>query len=404
MTQLINKQEILDFSAQEPSWLRDLRVNHLEKLEVMETPHQKQETWRRTRPVPFLQEGGTVVTPVTTIRYTGENNDSFLSTTMQQAVQENESLLKLHLCQFDQMGTEYFTHLNSSAWRGGSFTHVPKETSNRGEAIIIEHDFSSEAEAPKAYPHSIFKVEAFSNVTVIETFRNRGKALTAYPVIEIHAQESAKAQYVFFHDFSKEDYVLPHFHVKAEKDAHVQVLFVGLGGHVTKCFADSHLDGEGAKTDIYGVVLGDKDHHYDMDIIQYHNVGNTVSDVLFHCALTDNARSVFSGNVVCKPGSQKIDGYQQNRNLMLSETARADSMPKLEIEANDVRCTHGATFTTYDEAQMFYLQSRGLTKAKAESLLTEGFLFEVTEKLDNEQVNAYLEEPLSLAISRALDK
>lgn len=182
------------------------------------------------------------------------------------------------------------------------------------------------------------------------------------------------------------------------------MFFAGFGTRLTKAFVESDLVGEGAKSEVLGVVLAQGRQHYDMDAQQNHRVGNTVSDVLCHVALTDRARSVFAGNILCEPGAQKIDGYQQNRNLLLSDQARADSMPRLEIEANDVRCTHGASFATYDGDQRFYLQTRGLTAFEAERLLVTGFFAEVIGRLEHEVVGEWLATRLEDKMSRALGR
>ncbi|MEW6277535.1 MAG: SufD family Fe-S cluster assembly protein, partial [Candidatus Eremiobacterota bacterium] len=142
--------------------------------------------------------------------------------------------------------------------------------------------------------------------------------------------------------------------------------------------------------------------HIDSDVHHNHNVANTTSDVLFHTALTDRARSIFAGNIAVEPGAQKTDAYQACRNLLLSDRARADAMPKLEISANDVRCTHGATFATYDRDQQFYLRSRGLTKSEAEHLLVTGFYQEVYGRLEREDLVEWLAGELEPVLSQAL--
>jgi Fe-S cluster assembly protein SufD len=220
--------------------------------------------------------------------------------------------------------------------------------------------------------------------------------------VEVVVGAGAKFRYVFVNSWNNSARVVPHIHARVDKDAYFQVMFAGLGSKVTKARFESDLVGQGCKSEVLGWVLGQGRQHYDLDAQQNHRVGSTISDVLCHVALTDRARSVFAGNILCEPGAQKIDGYQQNRNLLLSDKARADSMPRLEIEANDVRCTHGASFSTYDEGQRYYLQTRGLTKTEAEHLLVAGFFNSVVERLDHDIVDDLLAQKLTAKMEAAL--
>jgi Fe-S cluster assembly protein SufD len=233
-------------------------------------------------------------------------------------------------------------------------------------------------------------VDKFSKVTLVETFTSTEDSLMAAPLADIYLGEGATLKYVIVQKWGVETSSVPTVRAHLEKDSHLQVLYVGLGGKLTKLFGECDLEAPGCKSEVLGLVMAAEKQHFDFDVNQYHRVGENVSDVLFHVALADEARSIFSGNVICQPGAQKIDGYQQNRNLLLSSTARADSMPKLEIEANDVRCTHGATFTTYDEGQYFYCRSRGLTEVEAKRLLVRGFFQEVVNRVEQPVVVEHL--------------
>ena len=244
----------------------------------------------------------------------------------------------------------------------------------------------------------------FSKLSVIETFESDDEEFMACPVIDIKVEEGSDVRYVFVQSWGSNTNCVPMIRTEVAKDAHLQVLYVGLDGNVTKLFVESDLEGMGCKSEVNGLVMAAHKQHFDFDLNQYHRVGSNVSDVLFHVALADKSRSNFSGNVLCAPGSQKIDGYQQNRNLLLSETARADSMPKLEIEANDVACTHGATFTTYDEGQYFYCRSRGLTDAETKRLLVRGFFQEVVNRVEQPVVVEYLMELVAEKMDLVLGK
>ena len=167
----------------------------------------------------------------------------------------------------------------------------------------------------------------------------------------------------------------------ADRDAKIDTLNVGLGASVSRVDLNARLLGPGASSEMLGLYFGDSDQHFDFNTSQDHLEPNTASDLLYKGALDGVSRAVFRGIIRVHPGAQRTDAYQTNRNLLLSAGARADSLPNLEIEADDVRCSHGATVGHLDEEAKFYLMSRGLDGVQAERLVVLGFLREVLERL-----------------------
>jgi Fe-S cluster assembly protein SufD len=156
---------------------------------------------------------------------------------------------------------------------------------------------------------------------------------------------------------------------------------VNLGGDLARVDLQAWLDGPGARSDMLGLYFGEADQHFDHNTRQDHKAAHAESDLLYKGALYDASRAVFRGIIRVHPGAQQTDAYQTNRNLLLSENARADSLPNLEIEADDVRCSHGATIGPADELQLFYLRSRGLPRETAERMLVAGFFEEVLTRI-----------------------
>ena len=148
--------------------------------------------------------------------------------------------------------------------------------------------------------------------------------------------------------------------------------------------------GEGGRSDTLAVSVAENGQEFDQRTLQDHEVPKTASDLLYKNSLDDTARTIFAGLISVDPDAHKTDAYQKVRNLMLSDDAEADSMPGLEILADDVRCTHGATTGQIDEEELFYLQSRGISKKAAQQLIVSGFLNEVIERLGNEAVGERL--------------
>ncbi len=363
---------------------------HQEALELP-FPTGKDEAWRRTPPEKF-HPGTMKAVPVAT------SFKLFASDKAPEGVVINQ----LSKAQDVPLGsiapTNVFTKLSEAHWSDGAYA-VFNQEQVLPHPLLFEHNVS---EGGVAFPRSYVKAGRFSKGVVIEHYRSGDAETLAIPVTELYLEAGARMDYVVVHQWGANTRYLPIFRAKLEKDAHLRVLFVGLGGQMGKNFMEGDLDGEGSKSEILGLVFGEGRQHLDTDALHYHNVKNTTSDVLFHVALTGRSRSVFSGNIWVAEGAQKTDAYQRCRNLLLSEKARADAMPKLEISANDVRCTHGATFATYDPHQQFYLRSRGLTKTQAEHLLITGFYQEVYGRLEHEELVTWLDEQMEQVLSKAL--
>ncbi|MEN6481292.1 MAG: Fe-S cluster assembly protein SufD [Anaerolineaceae bacterium] len=204
--------------------------------------------------------------------------------------------------------------------------------------------------------------------------------------IEVRVGENANFKFVELQSFGKNVWNVMHERVVVEQNGQVDWIFGAIGGHLTKNFADLNLVGRGSQGKMSGFYFTDGDQHLDYDSQQNHLAPNTTSDLLFKGALVENSRSVWQGMIYVAPNAMKTDGYQANRNLLLSKNARADSIPGLEILANDVRCTHGATVGKVDMEQVFYLESRGIPKVEAEKLIVEGFFDPIMQRIPFEGV------------------
>jgi Fe-S cluster assembly protein SufD len=182
------------------------------------------------------------------------------------------------------------------------------------------------------------------------------------------------------------------------RDGELQWIQTLLGGRMTKTNSYFDLAGPGARAFVHGFMFGDGRQHYHLHTLQRHLSDHCTSDLLIKGCLKDSARSVYQGLIQVSEGAQRTDAYQANRNLLLSDTARADSIPGLEILANDVRCTHGATIGQVDEEQLYYLMTRGLPRREAQRLIVEGFFVPVLDRIPL----AGVREQLRTAIERKL--
>jgi len=237
-----------------------------------------------------------------------------------------------------------------------------------------------------------------SRVTLVQLFGSSdlpqvsGDAVRTFAdhAVELVPGRGAQIRYVNLEDWSRALWEVGIVRAVVGRDATVNTLMIAFGAGLVKTNVESRLLGEGATSEMLGVLFGDGTQHFDYHTLQEHAAPNTTSDLLYKGALKDKARSVFAGLIRADYGAQKTNAFQLNRNLILSEGARADSMPKLEIMANDLRCTHGASTSRLNDEQIFYLMSRGLPRGTAVRMMVDGFFGEIFDRIPVETVRAWL--------------
>jgi Fe-S cluster assembly protein SufD len=213
-------------------------------------------------------------------------------------------------------------------------------------------------------------------------------------LVEIHISDNASLRFVELQSWGDNVWNFSHERARVGRDGNLEWIFGALGSKLTKNFSEIDLVGDGATGKMSGFYFTDGTQHLDHDTQQNHLAPHTTSDLLFKGALKDSSRSVWQGMIYVAPGAQKTDGYQANRNLVLSSKARADSIPGLEILADDVRCTHGATVGKIDEDSVFYLLSRGIPYAEAEHLIVEGFFDPIMQRIPFEGVRKRFQQAI----------
>ena len=279
-----------------------------------------------------------------------------------------------------------FSALTGAFAQNGVFLYVPKN-------VVIDtpiHSLIWGAVIDAAQiSHIVVSLEAGASATYVLEFASeteeKGQSLVTNN-IEIYVGPQANFRFVELQSLGRHVWNFTHERVQVDRDGQLDWIFGAIGGHLTKNFAELDLIANGAVGKMSGFYFTDKNQHLDYDSQQNHLAANTTSDLLFKGALVDESRSVWQGMIYVAPGADKTDGYQANRNLLLSKQARADSIPGLEILANDVRCTHGATVGKIDADQVFYLMSRGIARPDAEKLIVEGFFDPIMQRIPFEGV------------------
>ena len=310
-----------------------------------------------------------------------------------QAARERPALVERLVGGTVRFDESRFTGLNAALRSEGVLVHVPAEVAlEKPIRVLISRSTPDLA----VFPHLVIALERGSRATVIEEYVSYGEPGTAVvvPVTEIMVGEAADLHLATLNRWGSN---VHHFGVeraRLSRDARFHWTFAALGGKLVKMDMEIHLEGEGAEGKFSGCYFGNESQHFDFHTFQNHAVGHSTSDLLFKGALRDRARMIYQGLIRVHKNAQRSDAYQANRNLILSDKARADSIPSLEIEANDVRCTHGATVGQVDEEQRFYLMARGLSKHDAERLIISGFFEPVLERIPSPTLRALVTETM----------
>jgi Fe-S cluster assembly protein SufD len=306
-------------------------------------------------------------------------------TSLERAAAEHADLVERHLGRI--VGTdEKFAAENAALWSGGALVYVPP-----GVEVELPLHLAFELATEGAAQHwrVLVIAEESSRFTLFEE-HVEGRPGYANGVVEISVGANARVEYVTVQSRHLETLNFAYHRAEVARDAEIDWAACALGSRTGKTRMESRLTGPGSTAKLTGTYIVDGERHLDLDTTQEHDAPHATSDLAFKGVLADRSRAVWRGVIRVAPGAQRTDAYQENRNLLLSPRAHADSIPGLEIETNDVRCTHGATAGPVDRQLLFYLMSRGLERPVAERLVVEGFFADVLERIGNEPVREAL--------------
>jgi Fe-S cluster assembly protein SufD len=293
-----------------------------------------------------------------------------------------------------------FAAHNAAAWEHGLLVHVPKGVElDRPLYVRV----ANAVEGGSLFWRLLVIAEEGSRFSLVEEYASGSPALAGYSnaVVELFVEQAAKLEYVSLQNLSQETWHFASHHGRVERDAELDWVTGAFGSKKGKVRIQNDLAGPGATSRVTGAYFADSDQHLDYDTFQEHMAPDTESDFAFKGALRDTATAVWRGMIRVERDAQKTNAYQECRNLMLSPTTHAVPIPGLEILANDVRCTHGATVSRVDREQLFYLMARGLPRAEAERLIVRGFFQDVLDRIELEPVRAAVESALEARIPQS---
>jgi Fe-S cluster assembly protein SufD len=301
-------------------------------------------------------------------------------TDLRTAAREQRDLVEHHLGTALPASFNKFAALNAALWNGGVFIYVPRGVRIE-EPIRIARYLSEGGIA--VLPRTLIVADEGSQLGYVEEFMSPNFTVPtlACGAVEVIAGNNANVQYVALQSWGEGVRHIATQRTIAGRDANLDTLVVNLGGSVARVDMAASLEGPGARSDMLGLYFAQGHQHFDHNTRQDHKVPHATSDLLYKGALYDKTRAVFRGIIKVFPKAQRTDAYQTNRNLLLSNRAEATSLPNLEIEADDVRCSHAATVGHLDREELFYIMTRGVSRREAERLVVFGFFGEVLDRL-----------------------
>ncbi len=293
-----------------------------------------------------------------------------------------------------------FTAQNAALWKHGLLVVVPRN-------VVLERPLyvrvDSTVDGGSLFWRLLVVVEEGARCTLIEEYASASAHLSGYSnaAVELFVGQAARLEYVSIQNLSRETWHFASHRAQVGRDAELDWVAGGFGSKKGKVRIENDLTGPGATSRVTGAYFADGTQHLDYDTFQEHAAPHTTSDFAFRGVLRDSATAVWRGMIRVEHEAQKTNAYQENRNLILSPEAHADSIPGLEILANDVRCTHGATNSPVNRDELFYCMARGLSRGDAERLIVRGFFQDMLDRIELEPVRDAVAAALEARIPAA---
>ena len=392
-------EQTLDQLQGEPGWLRDVRRKALDTYDRLPVPSKTDEEWRRTDvsrfdPNQFSKlehlDGQKLILP-------SALPQGVILKPLRQAAKEHPELVEPRLFSLVHAVRDRFSALHAAFFTGGTFLYVPD-----GVVIdqpVIGQHFSHEG-GTSVLPHTLIVAGRNTRFDYLDEYIAERDDETGYRSgsTEIFLGEGSRVGYVAVQKWGRNVWHFADQRAELQKDSNLHLFNVTLGGRFSKTRVEASLVGEGSNAELKAIYFASGEQFFDFHTLQDHRVGNTRSDLLFKGALQDVARTVYAGLIKIEKHAAHSDAYQANRNLVLSDKAKATSIPMLEIDNNDVRCTHGATVGPVDPEHLFYLRSRGIPEPTAKRMLIQGFFGDVLDRIPFEHARKLVEVELESRI------
>lgn len=412
-------QELLEkIQSNEPAWLSGMRQEAWHTFEQIPMPQRNEEDWRRTD-LRGLRLDDFGLTSVETVSekpgwyepeegYAGYqlNHDSALAyqqadlpegvifTSLSDAAKTHPELVKPYLGTQVPSDLNRLSALNTALWQGGSFLYVPRGVELEQPLQVVT---SLQTPGRAVLSRTLIVIEENASASVVSEWISRipDSAALHSGVTEIFVKQNARLAYHDLQNLNRRTWDFNVQRSRIDRDSHLYWFSGVLGSRLCKNYREVYLVGERADAEMRSLFLANGRQHMDIQTYQAHEAERTTSNLLYKGVLAEKSRTVFRGMIRVEPEGQLTDAYQTNRNLLLSPDARADSIPGLEIEADDVRCSHSAAASPIDPDQVFYLMSRGISRGDAHRMLVYGFADDVLVQIKPAAVREKLDQAIS---------
>lgn len=421
--------EALSASLGEPDWVLERRLEAWGWFEKLEIPGEKDEPWRYTNlarmkfklddfsPIPNAKvvHGGTNHNVQLSLDRSGEGHQSganvsiapvdleldsggVIITDIHRAIAKYPELVRPNLFAQYNTSSHIFSALHGAFFSGGLFIYVPRGKTLK---LPVGYDCRLDQAGTSVFPHTLIVIEENAEVCYLERFSSSGLGGSALSnsAVEVVGGQASRGFVASIQEYETDVWHFQNHSYTTGRDANFKSLVLTLGGKFSRAETTATIKGEGNSVDMMGIYVAGEGQHFDFRTMQDHAAAHSTSDLLYKGALKGNARTVYSGQIHVRPEGRETDAYQTNRNLVLSDHAMANSKPELEIENNDVRCSHAASVGQMDENEVFYLQSRGIDRTTAERLIVKGFLEEVLGKVGRKDIQGMVENLLHEKLS-----
>ena len=332
----------------------------------------------------------------------GELPEGVIVTTIERAASEHPALVERHLGAVVDDPKDPFLARNDASFRGGAFVYVPRGVALEKPILLTAVQGSSQTELDR---RTLIVLGDGAQAEVWEQQLSAASDLDAIfnTVAELVVGDGARLRFVCGQSLSERSWIFGTHRAEIGRDASLDWVAFGFGSAGGRVRMETRLGGPGSEARVTGAYASRGRQHIDFDTTQEHAAPSTTSDLAFRGVLTGRSTAVWKGNIIVDPGAQKTDAFQESRNLLLSKRAHADAIPGLEIQANDVRCTHAAAVAQVDTEQLFYLRAHGLPEAEAKRLVIEGFLSALVERFEQGPVRELLAGALERRLNAVLE-
>jgi Fe-S cluster assembly protein SufD len=416
-------------AADEPQWLGDARRAALAAYESAALPDRAQHLWRYTDPGKLMPGKRALGTPGDTFGELPEDYhdgtfehvaglaisrdgrmlravvDSVVAdrgvvlSDIRDAAREHESIVRKHLLALTQTDLDKFEALSTALFQGGTFIHVPRGV-ELDRPLRIAHRVGSD---DLHVTRSLVVIEENAEATLVFDLSTMSPddAALLHSGVEVHVGAGARFRLVFIQSAGRKFVQAPVIRCRVERDASLETVTVALGGALVKSQQTTESIGQGASVRVLGIIFADRRQHMDHHTLQDHLVGHNSSDLDFRSVIAHRARSAYTGNLRIGLDGEGANAHQRNHNLLLHETARADTIPELEILTNDVTCSHAAAVGPLDDEMVHFCNSRGLSPAQARRVIIAGFLEPVVTRIPGEDLQERVRNALATRLEAA---